>query len=117
MTGTSRRALDWAPRFLGIAFALFVSVFALDVFGEGYGLWQTLAALTRHLTPTCAVVIALMAGWRHDRLGALLFPAVGILFLYISRSPAAKVVFGGIPFTIALLFLVSSWTQARRAPQ
>lgn len=117
MTGSSRSALGWAPRFLGIAFALFVSLFALDVFGENYGLWEMLAALTRHLAPTCAVVLALMAGWRHERLGAILFPAVGILFLSIARSPAAKVVFAGIPFAIALLFLASSLAHSRRVPR
>jgi hypothetical protein len=115
MTDASRRTLGWAPRLLGIAFALFVSLFALDVFGEGLGLGQTLVALMMHLAPTFAVLIALMAAWRHEWLGALLFPAVGVLFLYIARGPAARVVFAGIPFTIALLFLMSWWTHAKRA--
>lgn len=115
MTDASRRALGWAPRLLGIAFALFVSLFALDVFSAGLGLWDTLVALTMHLAPTFAIVIALMAAWRYEWLGVMLFPAVGILFLYIARGPAARVVFAGIPFTIALLFLMSWWTHAKRA--
>jgi hypothetical protein len=34
--------LYWAPRLLGILFSLFVSIFALDVFGQGYGFWEPL---------------------------------------------------------------------------
>ena len=64
-------------------------------------------ALFMHLIPTLAIAIALVAAWRHKWLGVLLFPAVGILFLYVARAGAARVVFAGIPFTIALLFLMS----------
>jgi hypothetical protein len=35
MSVYSRRVLLWAPRTLVIAFALFLSMFALDVFSEG----------------------------------------------------------------------------------
>jgi hypothetical protein len=40
-----KRILLWTPRVLSLLFALFVSLFALDVFGQGYGFWQTTLAL------------------------------------------------------------------------
>jgi len=109
MNDASRRALGWAPRLLGIAFALFVSLFALDVFSEGLGIWGTVVALSIHLLPAFAVAIALVAAWRYEWAGGLLFPAVGVIFLYIGRGTLAKVVFAGIPFATAILFL-ASWT-------
>jgi len=65
MNASVKRVLFWAPRILCILFAIFLSVFALDVFSEGYGFWQTIGALLRHLVPTFIVVIALLIGWRH----------------------------------------------------
>ena len=65
MNASVKRVLFWAPRILCILFAIFLSVFALDVFSEGYGFWQTIGALLLHLVPTFIVVIALLIGWRH----------------------------------------------------
>ena len=65
MHASVKRVLFWAPRILCILFAIFLSVFALDVFSEGYGFWQTIGALLLHLVPTFIVVIALLIGWRH----------------------------------------------------
>jgi hypothetical protein len=39
MNESKRRMLFWTPRLLSILFAIFISLFALDVFGEGYGFW------------------------------------------------------------------------------
>jgi hypothetical protein len=44
MEHRSSRAFFWAPRALAILFIAFMSFFALDVFGEGYGFWRTLIA-------------------------------------------------------------------------
>jgi hypothetical protein len=64
MRGTLERLLHWTPRILGLLFAAFVSVFALDVFGEGYTFWQTILALMMHLIPTGVVLVALAISWR-----------------------------------------------------
>src|SRR5512136_208534 len=37
--------LYWAPRVLCIVMAMFISLFALDVFGSGQGFWWTTLAL------------------------------------------------------------------------
>jgi len=69
MNASARRVLFWTPRILCILFAVFLSVFSLDVFSEGYGFWQTIGALLLHLVPTFIVVFALLIGWRWEWVG------------------------------------------------
>jgi len=71
MNKTTKRVLFWGPRILCILFAVFVSLFALDVFGEGFGFWQTIIALVMHLIPTYVVVIALVIAWRWEWVGTI----------------------------------------------
>ena len=86
-----RRLLFWAPRILGILFALFVSIFALDVFGEGYGFWGTVVAFLIHLIPVYVLLIALAVGWRWEWAGALLFAGFSVWYLVTSWSSAPLV--------------------------
>jgi len=81
MTTSTKRVLLWTPRVLGILFAIFLSVFALDVFSEGYGLWRTIGALLLHLVPTFIVVIALIIAWRWEWVGAVLFSALAVFYV------------------------------------
>jgi hypothetical protein len=63
MSRTQARLLLWSPRVLGIGFGVFVSLFALDVFSEGLGVWQTALALLIHLIPTAILVAVLLIAW------------------------------------------------------
>ena len=81
MSQSLRRILFWLPRILGILFAAFISLFALDVFGEGYSFWETLVALLIHLVPTYLVLIALALAWRWEWVGAVLFVGLGIAYV------------------------------------
>ena len=60
MNTSTKQVLFWTPRVLCIFIAGFLRKLALDPFGEGYGLWQTIGALLLHLTPTACVVIVLV---------------------------------------------------------
>ena len=64
-----------------IVFTLFMSVFALDVFGEGQGFWQTLVALTMHLIPTFLLLVVLWVSWRREWIGGLLFALMGAFYV------------------------------------
>jgi F0F1-type ATP synthase assembly protein I len=61
--------LYWAPRALCITFALFTSVFALDVFEEGHGFWTTALGFIMHLTPTFILLVLLALSWRWEWIG------------------------------------------------
>ena len=73
--------LFWSPRVLGILYALFISLFALDIFGSGYGLWETIVALLIHLVPTWIILAALLIGWRWERVGGILFIVLAMGFI------------------------------------
>jgi hypothetical protein len=67
MNQTVEKVLFWSPRVLGILIAIFISLFALDVFGEGYSFWETIIALgiDRGIPVHCA-----WCGLYHVLLGA-----------------------------------------------
>jgi hypothetical protein len=115
MTQFSRRALFWAPRALSIAFIAFLGLFALDVFGEGYGFWKTLLALTMHLIPNFVLIAVLVLAWRWEWIGAALYAAAGTLYVIMvvlrPLPPAIKLswilTIAGPAFVVAALFLVN----------
>lgn len=116
MTHLSKRVLFWLPRALSIAFIAFISIFALDVFGENQGLWHMLAALAIHLIPSFVLIIALVLAWRWEWIGAALYGAAGALYLIwlLPRPfpPAAMklewcTTIAGPAFVIAILFWIN----------
>ena len=112
---TSDRILHWAPRVLGILFAVFISLFSMDVFGEGYGFWGTIVAFLMHLVPTYLIVGALLAGWRWEWPGGVLFIGLGIFYIVMSRGRMDFVTYlliSGPAFAIGILFLIN-WFRKR----
>lgn len=110
MSTTAKKALFWTPRVLCILFALFLSMFALDVFGEGHSVWDTILALLIHLTPVYMVLAALALAWRWEWTGAVLFTGLGIFYIVIfwGRFPLATyVLIAGPAFVLAALFLAN----------
>ena len=81
MSHLSKQGLFWAPRALSIAFIAFLSLFAMDVFGEHLGVWQTLRALAMHLIPSFVLIAVLVLAWRWEWIGATLYAAAGILYI------------------------------------
>jgi len=100
--------LFWAPRILCLLFAVFMSVFALDVFGEGYGFWETMLALLMHLIPTALVLVVLAVAWRWEWVGAVLFGALAVFYVVWAwgRFPlSVYFVISGPMALIGVLFL------------
>lgn len=81
MNASMKRALFWTPRILCILLALFVSLFAFDVFGEGQGLGKAILALLVHLIPVYVIVIILVIAWRWEWVGAVLFNALAVFYV------------------------------------
>jgi hypothetical protein len=105
-----RRSLRLAPRILGILMAIFISLFAFDVFGEGSSFWEALGALFVHLVPTYLVIIALVLAWRCEWMGAVVFIGLGIFYVVWSWGRFPLVVYFGISgplVVIGVLFLLS----------
>ena len=111
MSNNTKRLFYWLPRGLSIAFALFITVFALDVFGEGYSFWETLLALFMHLIPTFLVLFVLIIAWRWERVGASLFLVLALIYLGMSGGEAW--IIAGPLLLLAALFLLD-WLAGTR---
>jgi hypothetical protein len=114
MSRRGNRLIYWTPRVLCILFALFISMFALDVFDGARGFWGTLVALGMHMVPTAVVVLVTILAWRWEWIGTLAFFTTGVLYsVSTTQHPDWILVIAGPQFVIGALFLLS-WFQRRR---
>jgi hypothetical protein len=116
MNKTVKKILLWLPRVLGILFVLFTSIFSLDIFDMGLGLWGTIVGLFMHLlVPTIALAIVVALAWRWEWVGALGFGAWGVFYLLSTHGfdPSVYIMLSGIPLLIAVLYLVG-WILRKR---
>ena len=120
MSTIAQRALHWTPRALAILFTIFLSTFALDVFGEGLGLWRTIGTLLLHLVPSFVVLLALIVAWRRGRAGAALFVGLALFYVGLTRGsfPFATylVISGPLLMTGLLFFIDARHRAATRTP-
>ena len=79
--------LFWTPRVLCLLFAVFLSLFALDVFNEGYGFWKTILAFFMYLVPTWIVLAILAISWCWEWAGGA---AVRLLWHLVSDQYLGK---------------------------
>lgn len=113
------RFLYWSPRVTGLLFAGFISIFALDVFSEGYDVWETTVALFMHLIPTGIILIALGFAWRWEHIGAIAFILIGVGFTIFFSTSAEWMTFliiSGPLFLIGILFLAHWYTAPKLKP-
>jgi len=110
MKKITKRVLFWTPRIICIVFAVFISIFAFDVFEQGYGILKTIIALLIHLIPTGIVVIILVISWRWEWVGAILFNALAVFYLvwYWGKFPWINyLALSGPLFLVGVLFLIN----------
>ena len=116
MTKTWPRNLLWLARILGILFALFLSMFAFDVFEMSGSIWERIGAFLIHLIPTYLVLICVALGWRWPWLWGLLFLSLGALYLVLSlRLEMASAIIAGPTVVTGLLYL-TGWAAGRTLP-
>ena len=115
MKNSGKQLLFWTPRILCILFALFVSLFALDVFNEGYSFWKTALALLMHLIPTGVILVVLAISWRWEWVGGVLYPACGLFYIVMFWGRfnwAAYVLLSGPMFLVGILFFINWYYKA-----
>ena len=110
------RALYWAPRILGILFALFLSLFAFDVFEGAASIWDALLGLLIHLIPVYIVIIVLVLAWRWEWIGAVGFLALGPLYPLLARGASAGSIISPIVAPLLLLgaLFLAAWLYEMR---
>jgi len=110
-----RKVIYWSPRILSLAFVLFLSLFALDVFGEYTG-WDLIIALFMHLLPSFVLLIVIAISWRYDLVGAIAFLSSAAFYVYVAGldHPWSWYAFiSGPAAIVGILFLVS-WFQNKK---
>ena len=119
MTRSTKQLLFWIPRLLTVLFAVFISLFAFDVFESGYSFWETVLALLIHLIPTGIVLLILLIAWRWEWVGTVLFIGLGLLYLLGTPNQhwSAHLLISGPLFVIGSLFLANWWYKSDRHPQ
>lgn len=73
--------LFWTPRILAILLILFLAMFSLDEFGNGYSFWQLIIGLFMHNIPSLVLLIVLIISWKHELVGAVAFIFAGLLYI------------------------------------
>jgi hypothetical protein len=119
------RFLYWTPRILSIIFIIFLSIFSLDIFGNGYTFWQTVLGLFMHNIPSLVLLIILIISWKHEIVGGIAFILAGILYIItlllriLRNSPHEwsmlfwSMMILGPAFLIGILFLIN-WFKKKR---
>ena len=118
------RFVYWTPRILSILFLLFLAMFSLDVFGNGYTFWQTVGALLMHNIPVFILAILLWISWKHELVGAITFILAGLLYIgllirniligqgeWYMLSWAATI--AGPAFLVGILFYIN-WKRKKK---
>ncbi|MFN8371633.1 MAG: hypothetical protein U0694_01975 [Anaerolineae bacterium] len=109
MQPSTRSILHWTPRLLALLFILFISMFALDVFGEYASITDTAIALFMHLIPSLLLAGALLLAWRWRVPGGLLFLALGLIsvFYWHTGSDLLRFVMFSLPIiVVGALFIL-----------
>ena len=91
------------PRILAILYIAFISLFALDVFEEGYGFWGTMLALLMHLIPSFILVACLVVAWKRPRIGGALFLALAIIFTLFFKTYRSLVNFSIVSLPLLII--------------
>jgi len=96
--------LYWGARILAIALVIFISLFALDVFGKDF----SPIALFMHLVPNFIVLVAVIIAWKWEEIGGLIFIGLGCAYLIFAVGNFSFLtysVISGPLFFIGILFL------------
>jgi hypothetical protein len=116
----------WTPRILAILFLLFLAMFSLDVFGNGYTFWQTVLGLFMHNIPVFILLAALIISWKKNEVvGGIAFILFGIwymarLAISMFMNPPFQWYFlswsllvAGPAFLVGILFLIG-WCRNKK---
>jgi hypothetical protein len=109
--------LYYTPRILAILFILFLSLFSLDIFGQGYTLLETITGLFMHNIPSLILTITLIIAWRYPLIGAIIYTAAGIFYMIMISNKgqfiAWSLIIAAPAILIGILFFFN-WLQKRK---
>ena len=108
MTERSRKLLLWTPRIFGVLVCLFLSLFALDAFGDGKTFTQALTYFAIHVSPMLILLAVVGVSWRWEWVGGLVFTSLAVAYVYFARHHASWIlIIAGPLFIVGALFFWS----------
>ena len=109
-----RSLLHRAPRVLGIAFALFLALFALDAFSEENSFLHIVKGLLFGLIPAAIMLISVAIASRWERIGGSIYVALGLFYLFGFGHVhwTAYFLITGSAILIGLLFWIDAYVNA-----
>lgn len=115
MNSRPGKILYWIPRILGLLFAFFIGLFALDVLNENYSFGKTIVAFLVHLIPTYIVLLFTIIAWRKEGIGSMLFTIIGLAYVinFKDQPFLTYAIISGPLFLIAILFLLNNFLHGR----
>lgn len=108
--------IRWVARIMSMVFAVFISIFSLDVFTENYSFWNGVLALFMHLIPALLVLLVLLVSWRREWFGGATYTLLGIIYLVTGKEKmdwAAYLLIAGPLFILGILFFLA-WLQKKQ---
>ncbi|HVP39786.1 MAG TPA: hypothetical protein VMS93_11455 [Candidatus Saccharimonadales bacterium] len=113
MTTAAKNLLFWTPRLVGIVFALFLGLFALDAFSEPGSLGVKLLAFLIHLAPVGILLLVVLVAWRWEWVGAVACFALVAIYAWWARTHLDWILLiAGPVFLVGVLFLVGWMRRA-----
>jgi glucose dehydrogenase len=114
MTATEK-VFYWLPRILSIGFAIFLSLFALDVFSGPFEPMM-LVGFAVHILPSLVLLGAILLAWKYDLVGVVMFFGFAVFYVWSAGLDRPWSWYASIALpsaVVGILFLVS-WLQKRR---
>jgi len=104
-----------------MAFALFISLFALDVFNEGRDFAGTALALLMHLLPTLVIVGVLVLSWRREWIGGVVYSFLAVFYVvwFWGKFPLSAYLVIAAPLAVMGASFMLNWffrTGLRSSP-
>ena len=100
-----KKVVFWLPRILAIVFIAFISLFALDVFGEP----RWFLALIMHLIPSFILVTLTVLAWKRPFIGGICFITAGLVAVFFFHNAIFTPV-----IIIGVLFLIEFYLKRKK---
>lgn len=104
-----QKVIYWLPRVLSVLFIVFISLFALDVFNEGFS-FNAIKALLIHLFPVYILIAVVIIAWKWEIIGGLIYFFLGIFYIIMMRHNfhiSWALIISGPLFLTGLLFILN----------
>ena len=113
MNKRSGKLLLWSPRILGILVCLFLSLFALDAFGDGKTFIQVLPDFAIHVAPMLILLAVVGVSWRWEWVGGLVFTGLAAGYAYFARNHVSWILGIAGPLLVVGVLFFWSWRHHR----